>query len=368
MPDIKENRKIYSRRVAVPTRSHLCQKTGRASRCRSSAQTENPDRSPQSHRNAFLNNRFLPFFNDRFSIMNRKEQIETDFFRSMRYLCQLHGIPLLQRSSKPFPLNIAEAIRTLKENMSSRMRLDLVLLQKRTRCSLATVKTFDTDRTLYYIPVKPLWALIAKGVDKQSSDLLLSIFSYLYQIVRVPWHDEPNFLSYAYCGLFDWYLESEEPESVSCAIEEIQEMWQRSSEILKAIKQKNNLEKFEQRIKDYSGSPELKALADKYLVLYKQHPTRNIYDSLPERLLYPEVEDRISADWYLSFYWDAKGEVCQELMDYVNNCLQEQAVMDEPLSVQVFDRPQQEHNHAMQFESELFSLLNELCDILNELT
>jgi len=51
-------------------------------------------------------------------------------------------------------------------------------------------------------------------------------------------------------------------------------------------------------------------------------------------------------------------------METVNCELQEYSEIDEPISMQLFDEPQNQITHDLSFEQEFFDLLNELSDNL----
>ena len=84
--------------------------------------------------------------------------------------------------------------------------LKLIIVQDNDRpCCLATVQTYEVGYNLSYIPVKPLYDLVMRRKNKKSAALLLSIFCWLFQIVKIPWFtDSDSYLGGCYEILKEW--------------------------------------------------------------------------------------------------------------------------------------------------------------------
>lgn len=140
-------------------------------------------------------------------------------------------------------------------------------------------------------------------------------------------------------------------------------------EIKKKLAQQVHLKAFERRTHAFSssdaGCQRLHNVAQAFVALKLQYPDRSILDSIPSHLFYPEIEDRIDMDGYISFFWDSEDSIYDSLMEYVNTSFQEYGVQEEPVAIQWFDQPQTRPDHNLDFEKQFFHLLNQLCDVLN---
>jgi len=303
--------------------------------------------------------------------------IEKEFFNSLSNLSRLYQFEMPPVNMCPFPVNIAIAFRQSKEYLKKLAPdLELIILHDEYhRACLATVKTFSTGNTLYYIPVRPLVDLLKQKENKQLANLILSVFSYLHHVVQIPWYTgNDNYLYGCYSVLKDWYTEDTDPEEELSSAEMIAHfnglvkagIW-----LQKRINAKTNKGSLKKRIdKFYPGNKnealfhsvahELNALAEKF-------PGRSVFYGIPENLLEPDADTRISPEHYLSFFWDSDDMIYDQLMEYISNHLQECTVIDDPAAIQYFDKPQDKPLHDLEFEIRLFKVIDDLCTALNEL-
>ena len=373
MQTLKKHRPSFRRVDTVPQLVPIIGGNGQTSRCRKSPENTTCKSSCPPDRHGFLKYCFTPLLNDHFKLSYNKGKIEKEFFLSVQYFCNLYGLPLPVNKDL-FPLNLVAMHRELSESLHKINRdLELLIVQTdNKKYALATVKIFDTNMSLYYVPVKPLYDLFKEAGNKATANLLLSAFAYLYQCVGVAWfHNAPSYLCGTYDCLQEWYWSSEEPDDVADAIVEMKEMIRKSPPLLQMIRNKEHLAEFHKRLNEFiprnKWEEEMFEIASILLKLYNTYGSRSLNDNIPERLLHPEEDDRIPSDGYLSFFWDANGAVYDDLIEHVNTSFQEYGIIDEPLSVQAFDSPQNIETHEMDYETRLFSALDKLCGILNEI-
>ena len=345
-------------------------------RCSAGKETKAPQRSGNTTGNGFLRHRFLPVRENKYPVLRQQRKTEREFFASLSHLANLYGFHLPQVAQHPFPFNITAAYNQAKERLKQLApNLQLIIIQNETHTAcLATVSVYNTGTTLYYVPVRPLIDLLKVKERRPAAQLILSIFSYLYHIVKLPYHrDESSYLSYCYEAMTEWYLDSGEweKEDYKHNLQQLKTMRKGGDTIRKKISPLTHLNQFENRLKKFTPADncetELLQLATEAFSLWQSNTQRSIFDSIPEQLLDPETDERITADRYLSFFWDSEDNIYESLMEYINSDLQEYGVIDEPVSIQFFDTPQHEPSHDLSFEINLFKLIDDLCTILNKL-
>lgn len=347
-------------------------------RCRSRKKEKAPQHTGSHAGYGFLKTRFLPVRENKYPELKNRKEVEQSFFDSLGNLSALYGFALPDVSGQPFPVNIALAYRYAKERVQE-VQKDLQLIithSPQHPATLATVASYDIGRMLYYTPIRPVVDLLKKPEEQPVTDLLLSVFSYLYKIVRIPWMDEgSSFLSYCYEILQEWELETAESEGDKDYLEDTIRRFEAMEEgrtlLYRQIIQPGHLPAWESRVKQFVPlKPEQKMLLDvakELLVLYRQYPNRSAFDNIPDDLFAPEEEERITPHHYLSFFWDSEDDLYDHLMEYINSYLQEYTVMDEPVAVQSFHQPQTTVYHDLDFEQRLFKSLDDLTILLNKL-
>lgn len=332
--------------------------------------------------NGFLNTQFPPLMGI-IPELQAKTRIEQDFYSSAENLCKLYGIGFNGFASLEFPLNILRTFEYLQAEVNmidTDTELRLVTDGGKGRAAfLASLQTYDTKHTLYYLPVEPLHNMIQSGRNKRTAKLLLSVLSYFYQVAEVPYFGRNDcYISYVYDMIFDWTLDSaydEDEEYTEDITNEIYHIGGAGTCFLRQLADRQNLDLLLWRIAGFKPrNKEEKALlnlAKRVEVLMLNYPDRSIMDSIYGGMFTKSVEDledrrSISADQYISFIWSNNDSFFDQLMDSVNAELNEFGAIDEPVSLQFFDVSQSAVYHDLTFEAEFFDLLNELSDTLND--
>jgi hypothetical protein len=342
-------------------------------RCKGSTAKPVKKRTKGTNRNGFLTHTFKPFQSLPFYGFGQGEK---DFFHSLDNFCKLYGWQAPDTSGLPFPQNIAEVLEKL-----SAQRFDgasaMLLQDKGYPARLATVKTYDTNFCLYYVPVRPLWQMKNDKGKQPYYELTRTLFAYLYQIVGIPFFREPGYLDNSYDSLENWIREIEdendedEDDYRKRQFAEMDLMKIAGDTLLPEIKTPLDLKLWEQQLQqipvtDKQGR-ELREVADELLKLAKDYPQRAIKDTMHYEL-HEASEDDYSIYWenYVSFYWSGNDTLQHMLFEMVNNEFQEMGYQEEPVAIQWFDTPQEKPRHDFDFETRLFFLLDELTGILND--
>lgn len=335
-----------------------------------------PERTRGAGGYGFLTCRFAPVMEDGEGILKNKTWVELDFFQSLQHLCSLYQIPVPVAHYQPFPLNILMAYEEVKQQLATLAPgLELVIIEKgeQTAC-LATVQTYNTETTLFYIPVRPLVDMLADPARQGEAEMLLFVFAYLYHVVDMPWFlHTGGFLDNTYEMLEAWYMDTPEPGGEEATLEKLnifERMRTDSDALQKRLQSLRSLRGWGKRLRAFTPSgptgQSVKAVGQAAWELYKAYPGRSVWGSIQPDLLYPECDERILPDHYLSFFWDSEDELYDMLMESINTSLQEYGTIEEPVSLQVFDHPQTAVTHTLDFEQKLFTLIDDLCTVLNE--
>jgi hypothetical protein len=323
----------------------------------------------------FLSHVFKPFW----LFDGNIERAETEFFRSLQHLCQHYDLLLPNVADLSFPQNIYQSWATIAEQVKAvDKKLNCIILKDNDHeAVLATTTQYDTGRTLYYIPVKPLSKWIDEGKHAQVADVVTAIFAYLYQIAQVPMYAEfGTFLSEQYSYLEDMINEDmneDDKEEMGYKEEQLGELFtlkNKGIHITRVMADKSRLQSMEDTVLAYANAEErdndLAILAIEFVQLYKAYPERSIFDAIRPDLYFPEVNERIRVEEYISFYWSGSDSVVESLMSMIDCSFQEMGITDEPIDLVVFDTSEIYKVQSFGFESRFFPLLDRLCTFLNQ--
>ena len=323
----------------------------------------------------FLRNSFLPKLAQMELAEPCKETVKTerDFYQSLSLVAEHYQIQPMPTQIYGYPYNMALAIWNLEEQLKSKVKdwEEIKLVQYDKKTFLTSQECYDTGATLYYIPVVPLYRLLKNKKKKPNAKLLLSVCSYLYYIVNIPYYrQEDNFLYYQYEMLKEWLNDEEDNEETpvhKCEFDQADWIGDRME---KKIFNPANLTYFKERLNCFKCKDALDLdclkLAQEAFALLEQYPNENVFrNARPNQEA--EIDDRensVTMDTYVSFYADGKGWLNQHLIQCVNSELQEYGEIEEPCILKRFDGSNITENN-LDFENRVFALLEELIDLLN---
>ena len=325
--------------------------------------------------NGFLNHEFKPVW----GFEGNRERLEKEFNNSLANLCRYYKLKI-PKTDFPFPQNIyyrwqqvANKVTAIDKNYHCMITAD-----RGKRAVLSVVKTFDMNG-LHYISVRAYWRWAQCAEQQAIADLLTVIFAYLHQVVAIPFYAENNsFMNYQYDTIEQWIYELEDEgmndeENKAWKQEQedtMYELKQAGCHILRLIQDPGQLARMEQVVMEYkhrdSSELEFALIGIEFLQLYIQYPKRTVADNIKTDLVYPEETDRITIDQSTGFYWSSKDCFADELDDMIDSTFQEISVMDEPISVQLFDKMPLNDNTDFDFETRLFGLMDRLRELLKD--
>jgi hypothetical protein len=323
----------------------------------------------------FLKHQFLPLF-EQGGHFPEPILAEKGFFNSFSLLASVYDIELTGIENKLYPYNILLAHAYIQKQLKkSEQDIELLIVQEEDcTVKLATNHTYNTDMTLYYIPVLPLYQLLQNKKHKQTAELLLSVFTYLYHIVGIPYYrDDNSALSYYYeCieeGLMD-DLEGYDTKQLNSDFSEFNKACYYGDVMLRKMYNPYHLNCFQQRIDNYkpnnSFEKECVSLAKKAKILLFEYPEYTVFRNTSNQE-FDESDGIIRAEQYISFIANNEGLLYENIARMVNDEFNECSEMEQPTLLQIYDTENRPSKEGLDFEYRLFSLINDLCTILNNL-
>lgn len=339
-----------------------------AARCGGCQQKKEKKRSQEYIAADFLNETFKPYVRKVFT--GNPIQLEREFFNSLSNLCRLYGLEEWDYAGFQFPLNISTAYKeTCKRLESIDSALSLAIVSDSNRVTVATYRELTNAYYLYFVPFRPLFSLLKQPEYADLSALLLSVYAYLYGVIRIPsFGNTYSYMRSVYETLLEEYIgcATDYEEDMSRYVRSIKNALFYVGGIEKKIRGSRHLLAFEERLDRYVPKTdverEIKEAAIGLYGLYRKYPQRAMSDNLNTGFLDPDAECTIYLDEYLSFVWDTKDWVIEDIVRYINSDCQEATSEVAPCSVQLFHEPQYKEIIDLSFEQNVFRLINDLTE------
>lgn len=323
----------------------------------------------------FLRTTFLPKLEAVKTVQPPTEagKVENDFYRS---LCEVarhyRGFGPTDTRAFGYPYNIAlsvwEVENHLKRNVRNWNGLRLVQ-DDRGKTFLVSEERYDTERTLFYIPVVPLYKMLKEPKTKKASLLLLSVFAYLYHVAGIPYYrQEDAYLYWQYEMVADW-IEQDDESELDSRKEELKVAQWCGERMEQKMFNRKNLEVFAGRIGAFrprnSFENDCVDVAKKMFALYTDYPEATVFQHAQYVHAEEEQEEEaIAMGKYISFIADTKGWLYETIAESVNNEFNECGETEEPTILKEFNGTAVT-DCSLEFESRLFPLIGDLCYLLN---
>ena len=306
-------------------------------------------------------------------IQRKNAKTESDFYQSLSQLVEHYRLNPMTTIHLGYPYNIALALDDIQKQLKNKVRdwEEIRLIEEKGKTYFVSEERYNTGATLYYIPIVPLYQLSKNPKRKKVAQLLQSVCSYLYHIVKIPYYrKQDSYLFWMYEMVTEWITSDDENEETPIYLSEIKQVEHIGDFMEQKIYNQYNLIRFKDHLKNFKAKDSFDndcfMLARKIFSLYQQYPNATIYQNLQSNTETEEYESDtvVSMDKYVSFCSEAKGLLFQTLFEAVNSDLQEYATMQEPRVIKKFDGSNITNNN-LDFENRLFPLIEELIYILN---
>ncbi|MGQ2983145.1 hypothetical protein [Flavobacterium sp.] len=325
----------------------------------------------------FLKVRFLPHLAGQPVALSQNE--EEDFYRSYALLCDHYGVAPMDTRSLGYPYNKAVALWEANSLLRAR-REQIEIVESRDAAGnmlLQAEETYNTGNTLYYIPVVPLHGLLQDRRTRHAAHLLLCTCAYLYHVAAIPYYtDDSSYICWQYDMIREW-VENDptdwEQESYNSNRSQLN-----TAEHIGKIMQRRlwnpcHLNRFADLVERFepldSFACDCLSIAQKALGLWRDHPQGHVYRHADTQILHKDDEDDynedcITMDKYIGFCAETDGWLYNTLSECVNNEFNECRDIQQPVLTRTFDGRAQD-TESLDFECRLFSLIDDLCYILN---
>ncbi|HQS22910.1 MAG: hypothetical protein B7Y11_01745 [Sphingobacteriia bacterium 24-36-13] len=363
----------------APTVGRVCQLDAKTQRGKRNPKGQTEVRTPFDVANNFLKSTFLPKLKTAHSAQacTENEKTERDFYHSLSLLAEDYGFKPMQTKSYGYPYNISLALWDTQEKLKQIVYNwnSLQFVQDRKKAFFISEERYSAGATLYYIPVIPLFEMLNDPMRKKTAQLLVSVCSYLYHIVSIPYYRQENsYLYWMYEMLTDWVEQDEETSETELYKNELRQAEWVGERVEQKLFNRTNLSFFEQRVKIFKPTDEFDKeclqLACDALALYVEYPHTNIFRNAPKTDEGPDDEcedydrETIGMEKYISFMANGKGWLYESLSDSINNEFNEYGNLEEPTIRKCFDGNPITRNN-LDFEARLFTLLEDICYLLN---
>lgn len=333
--------------------------------------------SKRNASDAFLKCTFMPKLREDSSAIFSigQEEMERDFYLSLSLLAEHFGIEPIDSRSYGYPYSIAIAIADMENRLKSAVPHweALRLVTDGCKTFLETEERYSVGTTLYYLPLAPLLLMLADHKHKRNANLLLSVCSYLYHIVAIPYYTHSgSYLSCIYEMMGEWIAEDDSNAQREQDIQELYKADWIGTRMEQKLYNTKNLDFFENRLGSFRAQDDFdlfcRTVAEDALALYREYPQETIFRNAPTGEGCCEDFDgqnSIPMHWYLSFIADTKGWLYEMINESINNELNEYGEIDEPVLYKRFDG-NEVIGQNLDFESRLFNLIEDLCALLND--
>lgn len=358
----------------APTVGRVCPMDAKTKRRRPSTERQTEICTDSNATNGFLKCTFLPKLKTVKPVQACKKT-ERDFYQSLSTLAEHYSIePMPTRQDYGYPYNMVLAMWDMDTQMKrSNINWDgCKLIQDSKKTFLASEERYDTNTTLFYIPIVPLYEMLHNKQRKHTAHLLISVCSYLYHIAQIPYYrQEDNYLYWMYETHKDWIDNDDETEETESYKSELSKAETIGDRIEQKLYNRINLTMFEQRLSSFKSrdtlDKECLKVACNAFALYTEYPIASIFRNAPMPEQDPYNDDCenevIGMEKYISFIADTKGWLYQSVQDSINNEFNEYGVMEEPTINKVFDGRKITAGN-LDFENRIFELLDDLSYLL----
>ncbi|ANF52940.1 hypothetical protein A0O34_21510 [Chryseobacterium glaciei] len=328
--------------------------------------------------NGFLKTTFLPKLKTDNSLQAGQEagKLERDFYKSLSNLAKHYGIEILETKHLSYPYNIALSLWDAKTKLKNKVNHleNVQLIKEKKKTFLMTKESCNVGLTLYYIPVIPLFSMLKDKRRNKTAQLLLSVCSYLYHIVDVPYfRQEDSYLYWQYEMMSDWIEQDEVDVDDQNCKDELKHAECIGDLVEQKIYNRKTLTVFEKRLTHFKALDEFDTeclkMAKEAFELYTQYPAESIFRNAKplhdDNNDYDAYEQEcIPMEKYISFWADSDGWLSESLSECINNEFNEYGDVQEPQISKRFDGSPLSGNN-LNFENRLFNVLDELIYLLN---
>lgn len=362
-------------KAVAPTSQRVHPLDAKNQRCKRDSERQTKISTNANVANGFLKTSFLPKLQETKTVQacEKTARTEKDFYKSLFQLAEHYKIEPMQTSQFDYPYNMVLAIWDMEEKLKQSILnwQEIRLVQDREKTYFISEEKYNTGTTLYYIPIEPLYQMLHDPKHKRNAQLLLSVCSYLYHIVDIPYfRQEESYLYWMYEMHKEWVEQDDETDEAEMYKLEFVKAELIGDCIEQKIFNRINLSVFEHRLNAFKSHDtfdhDCLQVAGNAFALYTEYPQESIFRNAPIKDDSDDEEDdneTIGLEKYISFISHTKGWLYESISDSINNEFNEYGSMEEPTIYKCFDQ-NEVTNTSLDFENRLFFLLDDMCSLL----
>lgn len=317
----------------------------------------------------FLTSTFHPLIQQGWKYYNLQQKVHTSFYSSLANLYQCHQMPLPEPSPQPYPMNIQADLKKAIDTFENDS-FDIVIVKNANGMPCIAIKQECAPKyNLYYISIQPVAELLNTPSTKPSGLLSLSVLSWLCRKINIDFYSEEQSYLYDYITRIEEHTieteeELEDHEDFSTCMEDIKLTRQQGDLFYKQLIHPKQIALWNKRIKAYKPTCdweiELLTICKRAYQIFKTYPDRTLLDNVEQiDTESSEYDDTIFLYQYIGFIWNDTGWLGSQLIEWIQVSQQEQQ-QQYPLSYQLFDQPQHSINLAIEFERQVFAVIEDI--------
>ena len=338
-----------------------------------SAERQAKSRTNSNATNGILKCTFQPKLKTAHSVQ-ACQKTERDFYQSLSKLAEHYSIePMTTQKDYGFPYNMVLSMWDINTKLKRTHRNwdSLRLLQDSKKTILQSEETYNVGTTLFHIPIVPLFQMLKDPKRKKNAQLLISVCSYLYHIVRIPYYRQEDSYLYWLCETHKDWIEYDETDETETYKGELRQAEVIGDRIEQKLYNHINLTLFEQRLSRFKSRDtfdrECWQVACNAFALYTEYPKATIFRNAPFSEEDPYNDDceneAIGMEKYISFIADTKGLLYNSIVENINSEFNECGVLEEP-SISIPFNGSDTSGENLDFENRMFDLLEDLYMLL----
>lgn len=354
------------------------QRPRQASRCKGSKVEQTSLRSAGTFADGFLRHIFLPKYTPCAKVP-KQEFVEEVYLQSAKHLCEFYGVEAIDINDFSYPYNILLSDWHIGRQIRTRGRYREMRLEETSenQIHLSVRETINTGRTLYYIPLAPLYKHLHTNTNS-CVKLLLGVCVYLHMKAGVCHYKySESYICYLYDIMDSWIeddkdsMDHEDYTEQRKILDEVALMGERMrSQLINEA----YLLQLRSIANDFVATNRFEAgclkLAEQTLALWAKYPHSNIY----QHIVHEEDEDdyynngKIMVTEYISFIGETSSVVYDSMMTMVNDDFNERSGVQDFEATIVFDKEQGRYEDGLGYEEGVIAIISELCNLLDELS
>lgn len=296
--------------------------------------------------------------------------ITEGFSCALRQLAHHYGIAT-DYPEDIYPNGVAAILRKLQEELKATTPCfqGLRLVHNSHKVFLIAEERYNTGTYLYYIPVVPLYKMLHNKPRRKAALLLLSVCSWLYRCVGVPYYRQNDtYLYWQYDMIWEWVAQDEDGDYRQESMRELETAAAIGDAMQQKLAHPANVSCLAARLKNFAPEGAFENECQKVALLAHQTLLQYPQEWL-QRNIVPQNEpedgyedDTLRMDKYIGFSATTGGWLFDTLSEMVSNEFNECGTVEEPTVIKCFDG--NPVTASLDFECKVFDIINRLCDIL----